>query len=129
MTVELESNATITYYSKGTLYSTGSMDPAVHRAWDFVGALAGPRFEPATKDFLIGLDETGKGEVFGHTVLVGVFVPSGLAPEIEKLVSVADTKQKRSVAYWDDLFRQLDGFKSRGLQFIVEPLIALAPKR
>lgn len=116
------SDATITYYQKGTLFSTTSSDPAVHRAWEFISALAGPRFEPATKGSLIGLDETGKGEVFGHTVLVGVLIPADLASDLEKLVSVADTKQKRSVAYWDDLFRQLDGFKSRGLQFIVEKI-------
>jgi ribonuclease HII len=53
---------------------------------------------------------------------VGVLIPADLVPEIEQIVSVADTKQKRSVAYWDDLFRKLDGFKSRGLQFIVEKI-------
>jgi len=116
------SDATITYYSSGTLYSTGSLDPAVHQAWDFISRLTGPRFEPATKEFLIGLDETGKGELFGHTVLVGVLLPAALAPEIEQLVSVADTKKKKSLAYWDDLFRRLDAFKSRGLQFIIEKI-------
>ena len=116
------SDATITYYSKGTLFSTGSKDPAVHQAWEFVSAFFGPRFEPADKQFLIGLDETGKGELFGHTVLVGSLIPADLAPDIGKIVSVADTKQKRSVAYWDNLFRQLDGFKVRGLQFIMEKI-------
>jgi ribonuclease HII len=35
---------------------------------------------------------------------------------------VADTKHKRDVAYWDDLFRQIDRFKSRGLDFVVEKI-------
>ena len=99
------SDAVLTYYKSGTLFSTGSSDPAVKKAWEYIGSQAGPRFEPATKEFLIGLDETGKGEVIGHTVLVGVFIPAELAAELESLVSVADTKHKREVAYWDDLFR------------------------
>lgn len=114
------SDATITYYKSGTMYSTGSADPAVQRAWDFIGSLVGPRFEPATKEILIGLDETGKGEVIGHTVLVGVLIPAGLSKELESLVSVADTKKKREPAYWDDLFKRLEQFKSRGLEFHVE---------
>lgn len=116
------SDSTVTYYKSGTLYSTGSKDPAVARAWEFIGSLAGPRFEPPTKEFLVGLDETGKGEVIGHTVLVGVLVPAGIARELEGIVSVADTKQKRETAHWDELFRQIDGFKERGLQFIVEKI-------
>ena len=116
------SDATVTYYKSGTLYSTGSNDAAVREAWEFISSCAGPRFEPATKEILIGLDETGKGEVIGHTVLAGVLIPADLGPELEKLVSVADTKQKREVAYWDELFRQIDQFKRRGLQSIVEKI-------
>lgn len=114
------SDATITYYKSGTLYSTGSNDPAVERAWQLIGSLIGPRFEPPTKENLIGLDETGKGEVFGHTVLVGVLIPASLAKELEALVSVADTKKKHEPAYWDNQFKRLEQFKSRGLQFHVE---------
>lgn len=116
------SDATVTYYKSGTLYSTSSNDPAVRKAWELISSRTGPRFEPPTRDFLIGLDETGKGEVIGHTVLAGVLIPSTLGPEIENLISVADTKQKREVAYWDELFRQLDRFKSRGVQPIVEKI-------
>lgn len=116
------SDAVITYYKSGTLYSTGSNDLAVHKAWQFISSQSGPRFEPATKEFLIGLDETGKGEVIGHTVLVGVFVTAELAPELENLVSVANTKHKREVSYWDDLFRELDRYKAKGLDFILEKI-------
>jgi len=116
------SDATITCYKSGTLYSTSSNDPAVHRAWQFIGSLTGPRYKPSAKNFLIGFDETGKGEVIGHTVLVGVLIPSSLSTELEKVVSVADTKQKREVAYWDELFRLIDQFKDRGLRFIVEKI-------
>ncbi len=116
------SDATITYYKSGTLYSTGTSDPAVEKAWGFISSRIGPRFELPTREFLIGLDETGKGEVIGHTVLVGVLVPGNLCAELEGIVSVADTKQKREPQYWDDLFRQIDGFRSRGLRFIAEKI-------
>ncbi len=116
------SDATITYYKSGTLYSTPSKDPSVHRAWQFIGSLAGPRYRPSAKSFIVGFDETGKGEVIGHTVLVGVLIPSDLSVELERLVSVSDTKQKREVAYWDELFRQIDSYKGRGLRFIIEKI-------
>lgn len=116
------SEATFTCYRSGTLFSTGSTDPAVQRAWEYITSLSGSRFEPPTKEFLIGLDETGKGEVIGHTVLVGVYIPSHLASELERLVSVANTKHKREVGYWDELFHQIDRFKGKGLQFLVEKI-------
>ena len=116
------SDATITYYKSGTIYSTGSNDPAVSKAWEFLSSRAGSQFEPATKDFLVGMDETGKGEVIGHTVLVGVLIPSGIASELENLVSTADTKKKHEVAYWDQLFLEIDQFRRQGLQAIVEKI-------
>lgn len=116
------SNATITYYKSGTLYSTGSNDPAVRQAWEFIESLAGARFEPATKDFLIGFDEAGKGEAIGHTVLAGVLFSSELFAELEGLVSVADTKHKRQFAYWDDLFRKISSLESKNLRFLVETI-------
>ena len=36
-----------------------------------------------TKDFLIGLDETGKGEVIGHTVLTGVIFLKEIFKDID----------------------------------------------
>ena len=70
------SDSTFTYYERGTLYSTQSKsnDPVVIDAWKFVDSLAGS-YVPPTKDFLIGFDETGKGEVIGHMVLTGVVFP------------------------------------------------------
>lgn len=114
------SDATITYYKSGTLYSTDTNDLVVMKAWEFIGSLVGPRFVSATRDFLIGLDETGKGEVIGHTVLAGVLVPASLAQELEGIVSVADTKKKHEPVYWDELFRCIDQFKDRGLEFSLE---------
>ncbi|HHY35072.1 MAG TPA: hypothetical protein GX510_05495 [Firmicutes bacterium] len=114
------SEATFTYYASGTLYSTPSQDPAVVNAWEYVTSLTGPRFEPACKNFMVGLDETGKGEIIGHTVLAGVLIPQELTSDLENIVSTADTKRRRTFQYWDELFRQIDSLKPRGLEFTVE---------
>lgn len=116
------SDATFTYYHSGTLYSTDSVDPAVHRAWQVIRSLVGSRFIPTEKAFLIGLDEAGKGETLGHTVLAGVLIPAHLFDDLEAIVSVGNTKQRRPMAYWDDLFRNIDSFKRCGLQYIVEKI-------
>jgi len=116
------SDATFTYYRSGTLFCTGSNDSTVKEAWDHISHLVGSPFVSPTKDFLIGLDETGKGELLGHTVLVGVAFPSNLSSEIEKLVGVADTKKKRSTNYWDEVLKRLDTMKPKGFNFLVDKI-------
>src|SRR5579884_3275146 len=64
-----QSDARWTYYSTGTLYVTDSDDPALLEAQRHVDQLVGGRFVPASRDFLIGLDETGKGEIIGPVIL------------------------------------------------------------
>ena len=59
------SGATFTYYKSGTLFCTAPSDPSVIKVWEFIDSRAGSRFVPPTRDFLIGLDETGKGEIWG----------------------------------------------------------------
>ena len=116
------SDATFTYYKKGTLYSTpsNSKDPAVFDAWRYIDSLVGSRYVLPTKNFLIGLDETGKGEVIGHTILTGVILPSKIFKEIDLVVGPADTKKRHKFEYWDELFRELDSFRKHGLDFVME---------
>lgn len=116
------SEVTFTYYKKGTLYCSPSpsVDPAVESAWAWVDAGSEPRFVPSERAYLIGLDETGKGELVGHVTLVGALVPQTLAPEVERLVALAETKKRKSLAYWDNLFMSLARMKPRGLDFIIE---------
>ena len=118
------SDATFTHYKKGTLYSTSSAsgDPAVEQAWAFVDTMMGPRFVSSDRAFLVGLDETGKGELVGHITLVGALIPRTLAPDVERLVAQAETKKKHSIGHWDELFMELDAFKPQGLDFIVEKI-------
>ena len=118
------SDSTFTYYKKGTLYSTpsNSKDPAVLNAWQYIDSVVGSAYVLPTKDFLIGLDETGKGEVIGHTVLTGVNFPKELFKEVDLLIGPADTKNRHKFEYWDEIFIKLDKLRSKGLDFIHEKI-------
>jgi ribonuclease HII len=118
------SDSTFTYYIKGTIYSTPSKsnDPAVFNAWSHLDSSFGSTYTPPTKPFLIGLDETGKGEVLGHTVLTGVFFPKEIFQKIDTVVGPADTKKRRSFEYWDQIFASLDKFRDSGLTYVTEKI-------
>jgi len=116
------SDSTFTYYKKGTLYSTpsNSNDPSVFKAWNHIDSLVGSAYVLPTRGFLIGLDETGKGEVIGHTVLTGVIFPKEIFGNIDLLVGPADTKRRHKFEYWDEIFKKLDHLRSLGLNFLME---------
>ncbi len=118
------SDSTFTYYKKGTLYSTpsNSKDPAVFNAWQYIDSIVGSAYTLPTKDFLVGLDETGKGEVIGHTVLTGVIFPKEIFREIDLIVGPADTKKRHGLEYWEDIFKKLDSLRVKGLDFIHEKI-------
>ncbi|MDK2864884.1 MAG: hypothetical protein PWP37_1076 [Thermotogota bacterium] len=118
------SDSTFTYYKSGTLYSTSSnsKDPVVFNAWQQIDSLVGSAYVLPSKDFLIGLDETGKGEVIGHTILTGVIFPKEIFKEIDLLVGPADTKKRHEFEYWDEIFMKLDKLRGRGLDFIYEKI-------
>ncbi len=109
------SDARWTYYSTGTLYVTDSDDPALLEAQRHVDGLLGSRFVAASRDLLIGLDETGKGEIFGPVVLAAVLLPRELFGQIEEILGVADTKTKHSACYWEELFGRIDFYRAQGL--------------
>jgi len=118
------SDSTFTYYKSGTLYSTpsNSRDPAVFNAWQYIDSLVVSTYALPSKDFLIGLDETGKGEAIGHTVLTGVIFPKEIFREVDLLVGPTDTKNRHSFEYWDKIFKKLDSLRTRGLDFIYEKI-------
>ena len=118
------SDSTFTYYSKGTLYSTpsNSQDPEVFAAWKYIDSKVGSQYALPTKDFLIGLDETGKGELIGHTILTGVIFPKELFHKIDALIGPADTKKRHKFEYWDEIFTQIDRLRQAGLDFVFEKI-------
>jgi len=118
------SDSIFTYYTTGTIYSSpsNSNDPAVSEAWNQITALVGSAYALPTKDFLIGLDETGKGEVIGHTVLTGVIFPKQLFDEIDLLIGPADTKKRHTFDYWDQIFIKLEQYRNSGFDSITETI-------
>jgi ribonuclease HII len=118
------SDATFTYYTSDALYSTpsNSKDPCVFDAWAHIDKLVGSPYAPPTKDYLIGFDETGKGEIIGHMILTGAIFPKEIFKEIEMEVGSADTKKRHDFKYWDDIFKRLDRFRSKGFHFVCEEI-------
>ncbi len=116
------SDSTFTYYKTGSLYGTpsNSDDPAVFEALKQIDSLVESTYVVPTKDFLIGFDETGKGEVIGHMVLTGVVFPKEIFRKINLAVGPADTKKRHRFDYWDELFRRLDYLRDEGFDFINE---------
>ncbi|HVB33902.1 MAG TPA: hypothetical protein VNJ52_05945 [Patescibacteria group bacterium] len=106
-----------TFYTTGTLYVTGSDDPALLKAQRQVDRIAGGRFARPSRDFLIGLDETGKGELFGPVVLAAVVLPRPLFQQLEEIIGVADTKVSHVPRYWEELFARIDSYRSQGLDW------------
>jgi len=116
------SDATFSFYKKGTLFVTDSNDGALLEAHGFIDSLLGSKFILPSRDFLIGFDETGKGEVFGHVILVGALIPKELFSDLEEVIGVADTKNSHSVSYWDDVFKKIEFYRSNGLDFLIEKI-------
>src|SRR2546425_3221016 len=119
--IRLESSV-FTSYNTGTLYFSGGESETVSRVVKGAAQLVfGDKPEP-DRDLLIGMDETGKGEVLGPSVLVVAVVRRNLASTIEEIIGVADTKKKRQFSTWDKLFRSLDQYRGRGLSYEIETI-------
>lgn len=118
-------DSTITYYeskNKRTLFITDSDCEEILELHKQIDSIIGSRFILPTKEYLVGLDEVGKGEVIGHVILAGVVFPSSIFQEIDRFSGVADTKVKRTVQFWEGIFNKLDFYKSKGLMFLVEKI-------
>src|SRR5205807_2389273 len=101
---------------------TGTRDNSVLEIWGEISKHAFGGFAKASREYLIGLDETGKGEVLGHTVLTGVMIHSKLFDKIGRIAGVADTKKRHTFGYWDNILKGLDTFKPPEFQFITETI-------
>lgn len=118
------SDSTFTFYSSGKLHSTPSNtnDPAVVKVRNEISSIVGQSFEQTSKKFVIGLDETGKGELAGHIILTGVFYPQSISGKLDRAVGTADTKDKHDLEYWDKIYRNIDKFKKSKLHHITEKI-------
>jgi len=115
---------TITAYISGKIYSTPNKDnnKLVSECWNYIDQLTGPRFVEPSKEFLIGLDETGKGELFGHLILTGVILPSKFYNKFDQLIGSADTKKRHAFSYWQKLQSNIDQYKRHGLLYLYDKI-------
>ena len=111
-----------TYYTSGSLYFSGSTGNQLDLAYDKICELLGQTLEMPERTVLIGLDETGKGEVLGHSVLCVVRIPRDILQAVDQVLSTADTKKRKSFAFWDSLVRELDRFRNKGMTYEIETI-------
>ena len=115
-------NVVFTFYEKGTLYFSGGTGSAVEAALDDLSKILTETALETEKQFLVGMDETGKGEVLGPSVLAVVIIGKELAPKVDSELGAADTKKKHSFQAWDTLFRDLDHYRGHGLSYEIETI-------
>ncbi len=103
--IQLE-DSTFTSYTSGVIYSTPTSSPTVQRIWSEIDEIVGFQYEPPTRNWLFGLDEAGKGEIFGSIFVAGVAFPKDLFFQLQKILNFADTKsRKRSLQYWQGVYQ------------------------
>jgi ribonuclease HII len=115
-------NAVFTFYKKGTLYFSGGDGTAIEASVAEVSRILTVIGFETEKEFLVGMDETGKGEVLGPSVLAVVVLAKELGPKVDAELGAADTKKKHSFQSWDTLFRDLDRFRGHGLSYEIETI-------
>jgi len=118
------SGLTVQYWDNGTLYCVGSAskESEAKNAWALIESVAGPPFVPTERPVMLGLDETGKGELAGPMTLAVAWVPEALAKQIERIVGLARTKEHRPPAYWERLFVALTPLTEQGVDFQIEQI-------
>lgn len=113
-------DSTYIFYNNGTLYATpsNSSHPVVSKCLSEIETL----FTAKTSgiyDYLIGFDETGKGEIFGSIYLTGVAIPYSKAGNLSSFISSIDSKKAQSYEYWLKVFQQIESFQNEGLVYKV----------
>lgn len=112
-------------YSNGTLFNYPIYDDRLDELREAISELVGYAYPLPIRDFLIGLDETGAGEILGNLVLACVRCPSYLQQRVEEILGVADTKNKRSYDYWKKLYSQIKPLEDDGLIISFESISPL----
>ncbi len=111
-----------TMYTSGKLVNNKITSDIAFELRKKIDLIAGDQFKSTDREILLGLDETGKGEIFGHEVLCCALFPSNISKEIENIVGQANTKEHRTFEYWDELFIRLDPLQSKGLEFQIQAI-------
>ncbi|MGB9681849.1 MAG: hypothetical protein ACPL1I_02555 [bacterium] len=115
----------IVFYKNGTFfinYSNRSILEFIS-IWRFIKDRLGSRYLLPEKDTLVGLDETGKGEVIGSIILAGVMFPKEIFFDLDLNIDNIDTKSSHSFVYWDKIGKEIINFSSRGFTSVVEKIL------
>jgi hypothetical protein len=92
----------------------------VQKAWTLIASLTSPPYVAASRQLLIGLDESGTTEPVGPPFMVAAILPATLAPRVWEVIELADTKGKRHApSYWKGLVDELVPLGAEGLDFVV----------
>jgi len=99
-------NSTFTFYTSGTLYSTYSTHTELNRIYDYINKLFSKN-SIISKLFTAGIDEAGKGEIFGDITIAGVCIPSEQIGNLTSKFSTLNTKKKHNFNYWQSLYNEI----------------------
>lgn len=116
---------TCIFYKSGTLYiSYPDVEESVFKKIkEILNYHLGTRYTVPSRDFLIGFDEVGKGEIIGSIILAGVKFPKELFDDLDIIVDNVDTKHNHRVEYWEEVYRRLEELRDRGFSFLVEKVL------
>lgn len=115
-------NSTFTYYTNGTLYSSPSVSEnvAVSNACDYIDSVFMSLHVLPSKDYLIGLADSGRAEVVGPIFLTGVLIPKNVFPKLDLIMNTSKTD---FLTGCKETYEKIE-FKccSEGLLFLIEKI-------
>ncbi|MGB9787991.1 MAG: ribonuclease HII [Dictyoglomus turgidum] len=109
--------STFIYYTSGKLYSTPSAK--VINIWDEIDKLVSKSYD-LNKDYVLGFDEVGKGEVFGPIITCGVLIRKDVISQIPSELKTPDTKKSHGFEYWTRILKVLEDLISDGFYYIID---------
>jgi ribonuclease HII len=113
--------STFTAYTSLKLYATPSDSLEVAEIVRKIDNLVGDFFVSPNVDYLIGCDESGKGEVLGSIFVTCAGMPSELFADMQDILRTIDTKSRRHpFEYWKDVYLEVYAFKKNGLEAVIK---------
>jgi len=110
--------STFTYYTSGKLYSTHSEE--ISDIWNRIDSILRDKLRETKKKYLLGFDETGKGEIIGPMVLVGVLISKEKLNEINAEIRTPDTKKAHTHSYWEKILTYLESMQGEDFKYLFD---------
>jgi len=117
-------DSTFTLYYTSTLHSTPSSKhiDSIAKIRKKIDKIKGPNWPQTNKDYLIGFDESGKGEMIGDTIVAGVLFSKNIEKDLDIIASTSNTKRKHKFEYWDKVYSKLLSVKKDRLGYKIEKI-------